>query len=420
MNIHHTLFLKKRFLEARHNISFYLEEGLSVDLLEYLGDCLIRDVSCDIFLSKLELQRIDSDAFLLNHLLKLRKLGAFIYSSESTQGFNKILCYKDFEIIYAFTGGHESFAEILDNHEEFNKNLNFFKAQQPEYRIESDDITIEFLAENNTVFELTATKIFWEVTNATQVTIEGIGKVASSGQKTITFLNDTILKLKATNGSQKKIKSIKVSTISEFKIEYEIQFRNPSSNDFVSMKESQYPGVFGIAKNYDIRLIWKIAHADKVNIRPFGFCENEGTHIFKSDGSIEINIEANFRDITKNKKILIYSFPIPVFERRYIKINEKILQKLKINIDDLRRKTLHFFKGSDTNNFRDYMDEMYIKSKSLESALLQKMERADFKKFYERHSIPKLLKNRKSILLNHFKSDSKIINKIKSLSDYYD
>ena len=420
MNIHQTLFLKKRFLEARHNIGFYLEEGLSVDLLEYLGDCLTRDVACDIFLSKLELQRIDSDVFLLNHLLKLRKLGAFIYSSESSKGPNKILCFKDYEIIYASTGSHESFAEIFINDKEFNQNLNFFKVQEPEYRVESDDITVEFLAESNTVCERTATKIFWEVTNATQVTIEGIGKVASSGQKTITFLNDTILRLKATDGSQKKIKSIKINTISEFKIEYEIQFRNPSSKEFVSMKESQYPGVFGIAKDYDIRLIWKTAHADKVNIRPFGFCENEGTHVFESDGSIEINIEAKFRNITKSKKILIYSFPIPVFERKHIKINENILQKLKINIDDLRTQNLHFLKESDTNNFRDYMDKMYIKSKSLESALLKKMERADFKKFYERHSIPKLLKNRKSTLLNHFKSDVKIIDKIKSLSDYYD
>ncbi len=420
MNIHQTLFLKKRFLEARHNISFYLDEGLSVDLLEYLGDCLRRDVACDIFLSKFELQRIDSDVFLLNHVLKLRKLGAFIYSSESSKGLNKILCYVDHKIIYSFIGSRESFAEILDSDKEFNQNLKFFKVQEPEYRIESDDITIEFLAESNTVCELTATKIFWKVTNATQANIEGIGKVTSSGQKTITFLNDTILKLKATNGSQKKIKSIKVSTISEFKIEYEIQFRNPSSKEFVMMKESQYPGVFGIAKDYDIRLIWKIVHADKVNIRPFGFCENEGTYIFKSDGSLEINIEANFRDIAKNKRILIYSFPIPVFERKYIKINENILQKLKINIADLRTKTLHFLKEGDTNNFRDYIDEMYIKSKSIESALLQKMEGSDFKKFYERHSIPKLLKNRKSTLLNHFKSNSKIINKIKSLSNYYD
>ena len=96
------------------------------------------------------------------------------------------------------------------------------------------------------------------------------------------------------------------------------------------------------------------------------------------------------------------------------------MQKLKINIADLRTKTLHLMIESDINNFRDYMDEMYTKSKSIETALLQRMETADFKKFYERHSIPKLLKNRKLTLLNHFKSDSKIINKIKSLSDYYD
>ena len=420
MNIQQTLFLKKKFREARHKISLYLEEGLSVDLTEQLGDCLRRDVACDIYLSKLELQRIDSDIFILIHLLKLRKLGAFVYLSKSNEGLNKILCYKDYEIIYAFTRDNESFSEIPITSKQFDENLNFFKAAEPEYRLESDDITIEFLIESNTVFERTATKIFWEVNNATHITIDGIGKVASSGQKTITFLNDTILKLKATNGDQKKIKSIKVSTISEFKIEYQIEFRNPSSNEFVAMKESQYPGVFGIAKEYDIRLIWKVANADKVNVRPFGFYENKGTHIFKPDGSLEINIEAQFRDITKNKKILIYSFPIPVFERKFIKLNDNVLQKMEINIDDLRIKTLHFLEDNNNNDFRDYMDEMFINYKSLKSALLQKMERADFKKFYERHSIPKLLKNRKSTLLNYFKSDVKIIDKIKSLTDYYD
>ena len=93
----------------------------------------------------------------------------------------------DHRIIYAFTGSHESFVEIHINDKTFNQNLNFFKAKQPEYRLESDDITIEFLAESNTVCERTATKIFWEVTNATQVTIEGIGRVSSSAKKPSRF-----------------------------------------------------------------------------------------------------------------------------------------------------------------------------------------------------------------------------------------
>ncbi len=420
MNTDQTLFLKKRFGEARHKISLYLEIGLSVDLLEQLGKCLRREIACDIYLSKLGFKRIESDALILIHLLELRKLGAFIYLSERADGLNKILCFKDFEIIYTLADDQKNFTEIHTSDKEFEQSLIFFTSVEPEYRLEPDDITVEFFIESNTVYERTATKIFWEVTNATHVTIEGIGEVEPSGQKTITFLNDTILKLRATHGDQKKIKSLKVSTINEFKIEYEIQFRNPASNEFVAMNESRHAGVFGIAKGYDIRLTWKVTHADTVNVRPFGFYENEGAHIFNSDGSLEINIEAKFRGKIINKKILIYSFPIPVFERKFINLNENILKKMEINIDDFRTKTLHYLRENDNNNFRDYMDEMDNRFKLIKYDLLQKMERANFINFYERNSIPKLLKTRKSTLLNYFRSDAKIIDNIKSLTDYHD
>ena len=420
MNTHQTLFLKKRFAEARHKISLCLEEVLSIDLLEQLGKCLKREIACDIYVSKRGLEKTESDAFLLIHLLKLRKLGASIYLSESTEGLSKILCFKDHEMIYVLQEDHENFEELHTADQGFDEYLNYFTSAEPEYRLEPDDITIEFLSESNTVYERTATKIFWEVTNATHVAIDGIGEVADSGQKTITFLNDTILKLKATHGSQKKIKSLKVNTISEFKIGYEVQFRNPSSNEFVAMNESQYAGVFGIAKGYDVRLTWEVAHADTVNVKPFGFYENQGSHIFNSDGSIEINIEAKFRGKSKNQKILICSFPTPVFERKFIDLNPNILKELEINIDDVRNKALHYLKGSDNNQFRDYMDEMDNKYRSLKSTLLQKMEGTDFNQFYEQHSIPKLFKKRKSTLLNYFKSDPKIVDNIESTRDYYE
>jgi len=420
LNTDQTLFLKKRFGEARHKISLYSEEVLSADLLEVLGKCLRREIACDIFVSKRGLEKMESDAFLLINLLKLRKLGASIYLSENGKSSCKILCFKDHEIIYTLTEGHEGFAVFYSRDKEFDGYLNHFTSMEPEYRLESDDITIEFLIESNTVYERTATKIFWEVTNATHVTIDGIGEVAYSGQKTITFLNDTILKLKATHGNQKKLKAYKVKTISEFKIRYEVQFRNPSSKEFVTMDESQYKGVFGIAKGYDVRLTWEVAHADSVNVKPFGFYKNQGSHIFSSDGSIEINIEAKFRGKSKNQKILIYSFPIPVFERKFINLNPNILKSLEINIDDVRNKALHYLKGSDNNQFRDYMDEMDNKYRSLKSTLLQKMEGADFNQFYEQHSIPKLFKKRKSVLLNYFKSDPKIGDSIESTQDYYE
>ena len=420
MNTHQTLFLKKRFAEARHKISLCLEEVLSIDLLEQLGKCLKREIACDIYVSKRGLEKTESDAFRLIHLLKLRKLGASIYLSESTEGLSKILCFKDHEMIYVLQEDHENFEELHTADQGFDEYLNYFTSAEPEYRLEPDDITIEFLSESNTVYERTATKIFWEVTNATHIAIDGIGEVANSGQKTITFLNDTILKLKATYGSEKKIKSLKVSTISEFKIGYEVQFRNPSSHEFVVMNESQYAGVYGIARGYDVRLTWEVAHADTVNVKPFGFYENQGSHIFNSDGSIEINIEAKFRGRTKNQKILIYSFPIPVFERKFIHLHPNILKELEINIDDVRIKALNYLKGSDNNQFSDYMDEMDNKYKSLKSALTQKMEGNDFNQFYEQHSIPKLFKKRKSTLLNYFKSDLKIVENIESTRDYYE
>ena len=96
------------------------------------------------------------------------------------------------------------------------------------------------------------------------------------------------------------------------------------------------------------------------------------------------------------------------------------MKELEINIDDVRNKALHYLKGSDNNQFRDYMDEMDNKYRSLKSTLLQKMEGTDFNQFYEQHSIPKLFKKRKSTLLNYFKSDPKIVDNIESTRDYYE
>ena len=96
------------------------------------------------------------------------------------------------------------------------------------------------------------------------------------------------------------------------------------------------------------------------------------------------------------------------------------MKVLEINIDDVRINALEYIRGNDDNQFRDYMDEMDNKYRSLKSTLLQKLKETDFNEFYEQHSIPKLFKKRKSILLNYFKSDPKIVDNIESTRDYYE
>ena len=121
MNTDQTLFLKKRFGEARHKISLYSDEVLSADILESLGKCLKREIACDIFVSKRGLEKMESDAFLLIHLLKLRKLGASIYLSENGKSSNKILYLKDYEIIYILTERYQGFAVFYSRDKEFDE-----------------------------------------------------------------------------------------------------------------------------------------------------------------------------------------------------------------------------------------------------------------------------------------------------------
>ena len=103
MNTHQTLFLKKRFGEARHKISLCFGRSfVHADLLEQLGKCLRREIACDIFVSKRGLEKTESDAFLLIHLLELRKLGASIYLSEST-GRTRPVKYYVSKIMKSFT-----------------------------------------------------------------------------------------------------------------------------------------------------------------------------------------------------------------------------------------------------------------------------------------------------------------------------
>ncbi len=411
----------KRFLsESRSNICVYLEDILENDLLDELTRCLRREIPCEVFVSSKALKIIENNAFALINLLKLRKFGAFIYQKNFEDCPYDILFFRDFNTLFGLKNNESEWETMHRSEPKFTDYDFFFRVSPPEYRIEKDDLLVEFHSESALVFERTATKIYWDITNASSIYIDGIGEVESSGQKTITLLNDTVLKLKAVNQGTAKFKAIKIGTISDFKIDYEVQFMNPASKEFVKLHESDFGGVFGIASGYDIKLIWNVPHADQVLVKPFGFYDNKGSYIFNSSGSIEINIEAKFRGKIHNKKILIYAFPVPVFERKFIEIQDRFVLSRKIELNDIRRRMYNDLRNRESHSFRSVMESLNLKTISLRSQLLEKLKDHGFDSFYEKHSIPKLSKQRKATLLNYFKERPKVKDTINSIKNYYD
>lgn len=97
----------------------------------------------------------------------------------------------------------------------------------------------------------------------------------------VQILENTILILTATNKKQQFKRAIFLKAIENIQIDFDIQFLNPASKKFVSLKtDEDTEGVFGITKGQQVKLLWNVNHADQVKIDPFNFDQKKGSIFF--------------------------------------------------------------------------------------------------------------------------------------------
>jgi len=355
---------------------------------------------------------------LLNKFLKIKSNGACLFVGQNENADLQSACVSDYDQICLLKDGFKEIIYLNLSDQRFTHYNSFFQDFHKEYRPSVSDIEISFKCDGGTFLVHSPAHIMWEVKNANYVNIDGIGRVSNFGEKRITILADTFLIIRASNDQQKKVKSIRIRAIEKLDVAYEIQFRNPISKKFVSLDETEYPGVFGVSKGTEVKLLWSAIEAESVKVKPFGFSQNQGEHQFEMTGSIEIKIEARLRNKIKVERILIYEFPVAIFTPKLIKIDQKFTFERKFQISDDRFWCLDSYLDNKSYRFKDVMSERMESAMKVKRRLLTTVHGGNFQDFYEKNKVQNLNSRVKQRLLGYFKDNQNIYSAISSMKTY--
>ncbi len=379
---------------------------------------LQRELVIDIYLEENIINKVEETPFLLNKLLNIQSKGANIYIANRLDPAGNVKCVvqQDFQKTMLISAD-DVFEEI--ERLPFDAFFTSISSEGKAYREDHEGVSISFSSESNTVFKGKSTTIRWEVKNAESIKIIGIGEVPAIGQREVQVLENTILILSAINKRQKKYKAIHLKAVRGIDINYDVQFLNPASKKYISLKnEENYEGVFGVSKGNKIKLVWEVLHADQVAISPFGLNKSTGEHIFVPNGTLEINIQAILQGKTTNKRIIIHEFPMPIFADKLIAVNGDFVSNIELNIKDFRGKAHHYIQEKGLYGFEAKGKELREKIKSQENELMERYSALNFSDFYRKHSLDKLNKSIIGRLKSFFKDKPKVIEMINLLHQH--
>ena len=412
--------------QAKNSVKLFVRFDVFSLIIDDFFSCLSKFVALDFYLSEEIYDQIEKNPFLLNKIYRLREAGASFYKISSFERDLDIVCQIDFKKILVLRNvynqsrstflieGESTFAIYKERYDQTDLEIS-------EYRLESDDIRISFYSDSSNVIRNSSTKFHWKVSNASRVEIDGIGDVPATGTQTVTLLSDTIINIRAFNQKHKKIKSLLIRAINRLVISYDIQYLNPASNEFCSLKEADSNGVYGIYKGNKIKLVWNVEYADEVAISPFGYTDKLGEHIFSISDVLEIMIHAKMRHgKTKITRIIIHEFPVHIFRHKFARIDDKYLPNVEFNVKDMRMQAYSFLKEKGYLRFAEVSARLRKQALSSERELLSMYNKRDFRSFYNTYSISKLNKNIKERLLSYFQNMPSIHSTVNRMPNHHD
>ena len=410
------------FLEqTRHAAHLIISVHLGKELLKKLEQLLTRSVVVDLYVSIHVVDQLETQPFLKNLLFRLIKLGMTVFKLSDKFLDYDLIIYRDFKTIGKLNPGGFVISGENDSLR-INQWIRTFTTRSHkvmEYGREDGDINAHFAVSSSVVRKNNSAIIQWEVTNASHVTISGLGDVAVKGKQQIVFLEDTFLKLSASNGAQVKSKGVFVSVLKDFQIDYDLQFLNPITKEFVSLENAiSYPGVYGIIKGSRLRLSWTAMLADKVEVKPFGISETTGHHEFCINDAIEITIEANWHNVLCSERILVYEFPIPITTRAF----EPFLPKVsyEITLSDYASEAIHYLESTGLTHLRVNTNSFRERIFNEEGKIIRRFKSLDFSSFYGDHSIQSLKDLILKRLSDYYHQDKRVQPIINSIKKYYE
>jgi hypothetical protein len=391
----------------------YVDFSIDSAFLGIIQTALRRDLVIDFFISDQTIQWMEENPFLLNKLLELRYKGLNVYQASNFNNDSEAICQIDFK--HTLICDHQSNSKEIEGIP-YESLFATCDHGNHEYRPDESSITISFKPDENILFKGKSTLISWEVHKADNIKIPGFGEVKNSGSEKVQVLNDTMLVLQASNKKQLKRKSIFLQAIENIQINYDIQFLNPASKKFVSLKtDEDTEGVFGITKGQQVKLIWNVQHADQVKIFPFDFTQKKGEHIFRPNGSLEISIQASLQDKTVNQRIIIHEYPMPVFTEKLANIDSDFISKTEISIKNYRAQAYEFVNQNQMLDNEVFTKDIKSRINQQEKSLMGLYDQLSFNDFYKEHSVEKLNKSVVDRLKSYFSDQPDVIKMINLL-----
>jgi hypothetical protein len=405
---------------ANRSIQFYCPAELPERILKAIEKGLDAGMASTLVVGGSLMNESSDNPFYLYKILHLSNLGGYVFTAE--QEHEDVFCLRvDHQVLFVFEA-QDLKAEALDHGDNRNKKwMNYFEVLSStgaEFRSRQSDIQIEFWADHSIAIPDTSTNIHWKVSNAIEVYIDGLGAVSNEGSAEQLMQNRLLLNLTAYGRQQKKIKTLCIEIAEKPQITYEVEFFNPTSNAYVALPEDAGTGVFGVSKGHRVRVRWNVKHADAVRVKPLGLSSFSGEHEFLPDEPMQFYIEASLQDTIEVKRIMVQSFPVPVFTDQLIEVDLSRIKASQIEWKPRYASAEKFLEDKGLWS-ADQLNGYKRKVEYNERIFRERFEHSLFQDFYEQHNHARLNRSLVQRMKSYFRNEPSIIELIKSMREYY-
>jgi hypothetical protein len=388
-------------LRARFGVRIHASSGFGEMLVDEVARCLRRRLAVDLSMDGRVEKEILCSTFLFNRLLLARQAGANICVTSATPPAVGLIFQADFgDILVAYGSEQHLEVRIIEannpDFETYNGFLDHVGAVASEFIPDPTDIQLNAWVESGDAGKFV---IGWTAKNADLVVCDGLGDMRLSGKTTLSVRSDTILVIRASSQEQMRFKALPLKLNAELKVNFDIQFFNPISSSFYSLRDAGTQDIYGVVAGTKVRLTWHAGKAEEVEILPFGLHAPAGEHIFYPADAGEIVIRAKIRkgvmqlrngDVVEHR-IRIREFPVPVFINRFISPDLSTLGNARIVVNDLRMKSRTFLEDRGFLQSNHDLSHRWRKKLLADfERLTMRMRKLSFAEFYSSHSVPEL------------------------------
>jgi hypothetical protein len=396
-------------------LTVYLGVHFDEEVIDYLEFLSSKRVSIQLLIDQ------KSDDFLLAHpsilhrLLSIRSgdLMIVVNNKESIQ--YEVAVIKDFDNVLITADATNFFSQLSEEKGgQVCRDFNSFISESSVYRstVQAIDLFVEL---SHDVVSIGSTiGLNWQSNNATEVLVQGKKTASCTGSFKLELFEDTVLVITGRIGLRSFRKTLFVRVLNGLAITYDLEYQNPISKEFVSLKkESNYPNVFGVSHGSFVKFSWEIETADKVNIQPWGYTRKVGAYLFQVNEKVEVVINAVLGDTKETLVVTVQQFPVPVFEGQFIKRIEGVNLNREVIYRDYRSEMMELTASS----LRKLRTDSVKKS---QASALNLYDKLSFRSFYKRNEVRGLNLLVLNRLINFYRSESKIKAVIESIKKYYE